>query len=358
MARTLWPIEEQTEGKHLLLKSYLDGWFPILGSFNGRLLFIDGFAGPGEYTGGELGSPLVALDSVRRHKNERRLKGVEVVFLFIESDERRAEHLQGLVDHRPPTPGTTVTVLQGGFEDNMTNLLDQIDHQNATLDPAFVMVDPFGVKGSPMRLIQRILRNPKSECLISFMYEPIRRFHGTPEYETHLDDLFGAETWRECFDIANETERKQFFHELFTQQLRGNGAKYVVTFELYKGGRHIYTLYFTTSNLKGCDLMKSCIWKLDRAGTFSFRSYAVGQLALFGANTDRLAQQLRREFGHEWASIKEIERFVMSDATPFHSGHLRRDTLRPLERNGKIEVYRPRGGRGFPAGRGIRIRFK
>ena len=48
----------------------------------------------------------------------------------------------------------------------------------------------------------------------------------------------------------------------------------------------------------------------------------------------------------------------MGDGTPFHSGHLRRDTLRPLERQGKIEVRRPQGGKGFTAGKGIRIRFK
>ena len=46
MPDTVWALDEQTEGKHLLLRSYLDGWFAILGSFSGRLLFVDGFAGP------------------------------------------------------------------------------------------------------------------------------------------------------------------------------------------------------------------------------------------------------------------------------------------------------------------------
>ena len=358
MAGPLWSLDEQTEGKHLLLQSYLDGWFPILGRFNGRLLFVDGFAGPGEYADGEIGSPLVALESVRRHKQDGRLRGVEVVFIFIEEDESRANHLQTVLDRQAPVPGTDVMVVQGEFEDNMTKLLDEIDQQNAVLAPAFVMIDPFGVKGSPMRLIARILRNPKSECLVSFMYEPIRRFHRTQEYEAHLDDLFGAKTWRQSFDIEDEAKRKRFLHDLFTQQLKSHGAEYVVTFELYKGNRHIYTLYFTTGNLKGCDLMKSCIWKLDPAGSFSFRAYAMSQFSLFGANTDALARQLRAEFENEWTPIEQVDRFVMSDATPFHSRQLRRDTLGPLERTGKIEVHRPQGRRGFTAGRGIRIRFK
>jgi len=358
MPKTLWPLDEQTEGKHLLLRRYLDGWFPILGSFSGRLLFIDGFAGPGEYSNSEKGSPLVALESVRQHKRDGRLRNVEVDFVFIEADESRAVHLKALLEQQPPVPRTSVHVLPGTFDSHMTSLLDQIDSQSTAVAPAFVMVDPFGVKGSPMRLIGRILRNPKSECLVSFMYEPIRRFHSQSGFEGHLDELFGTKAWRECFDIEDEAERKPFFHRLFTQQLKEHGAEYVVTFELYKGERHIYTLYFTTGDLKGCDLMKSCIWRLDGAGSFAFRSYAVGQLTLFGADTEPLACQLRDEFRTDWVSIEQVVRFVMGDGTPFHVGQLRRDTLRPLERQGKIEVRRPQGVRGFTAGKGIQIRFK
>lgn len=199
MPKILWSIDEQTEGKHLLLRSYLDGWFPILGSFNGRLLFIDGFAGPGEYANGEKGSPLVALESVRQHKKAGRLRNVEVVFAFIEADEARADHLKALLDQQLPIRRASAHVLPGTFDSHMTSLLDQIDGQSAALAPAFVMVDPFGVKGSPMQLIGRILGNPKSECLISFMYEPIRRFHRESAFEGHLDELFGTKSWRECF---------------------------------------------------------------------------------------------------------------------------------------------------------------
>lgn len=42
----LWDLEEHSFGKHLVLQKYINAWFPILSKFNGRLLFIDGFAGP------------------------------------------------------------------------------------------------------------------------------------------------------------------------------------------------------------------------------------------------------------------------------------------------------------------------
>ena len=358
MPKTLWPREEQTEGKHLVLRNYLDGWFPILGRWNGRLLYIDGFAGPGEYARGERGSPLVALECVRRHKSEGRLANVEVIFLFMESKRDRADHLRDLLHEQAPIPNTQVDVRHGTFDDHMTAILDYIGTQNATLDPAFVMIDPFGPKGSPMELIGRVLENPKSEVLISFMYEPIRRFREQPEYERSLDELFGTSRWRDCFGFGEEAERNRFLHGLFGEQLKKHGAKFVVPFELWKGNRYIYTLYFATGDRKGCDLMKASIWKIDPSGTYAFRGYAAGQLTLFGPDTSQLEQQLRSEFGNNWTPIERVDDFVMGDQTPFHNGHLRRMTLQPLERKGAIEVSRPQGGRGFTAGKGVRIRFK
>ena len=158
MTATVWPRGEQTEGKHLVLRNYLNGWFPILGKWNGRLLFIDGFAGPGEYASGEIGSPLVALDCLRQHKHAGRLAGNEVVCFFMEADEDRALHLREVLARQQPIPDTEFNVLPGAFDDHMTGILDRIEEQNAALAPTFVMVDPFGVKGSRMQLIGRVLQ--------------------------------------------------------------------------------------------------------------------------------------------------------------------------------------------------------
>ena len=66
-------IAPHTVAKHLLLKRYLDAWFPILGRYNNRINYIDGFAGPGEYEGGEDGSPLLAIEAARSHVERKTL---------------------------------------------------------------------------------------------------------------------------------------------------------------------------------------------------------------------------------------------------------------------------------------------
>jgi three-Cys-motif partner protein len=70
---TVWELRPHTEAKHQLLTGYLKAWFPILSRWNDRIMFLDGFAGPGIYKGDtpdalpKPGSPIKALDVLLEH---------------------------------------------------------------------------------------------------------------------------------------------------------------------------------------------------------------------------------------------------------------------------------------------------
>ena len=91
ITKTIWSIEPHTEAKHAILRKYLDAWLPIITRWNGRVVYIDGFAGPGEYIGGEDGSPIIAIKAVLEHKLSI---GAETRMLFIEADKNRCEFLK------------------------------------------------------------------------------------------------------------------------------------------------------------------------------------------------------------------------------------------------------------------------
>src|SRR5260370_27529493 len=88
---TVWPIDPHTQRKHEILRRYFEAWLPIMGHWAGRILYIDGFAGPGRYQGGEEGSPLTVLKAARDHRNRPQ---VAVVFIFVQADKARLDHLQ------------------------------------------------------------------------------------------------------------------------------------------------------------------------------------------------------------------------------------------------------------------------
>ena len=356
---TTWHLDEHTKGKHFVLEHYMNAWLPIMTSRNVRVLFIDAFAGPGEYSNGEPGSPIIALQCLANHSALDRMNG-NIVYLFIEQNAERANHLEETLKNIDIPKNCDYEVINSTFDETLNKALDSLEEQRKRLAPAFVMIDPFGVKETPMQTINRILQNPKSEVYISFMYRDINRFKNHPNFESHLDNLFGCPEWRQGNQMADSKKRQEFMFDLYQEQLRKSGAKYVLHFDLYEGNRLVYAIFFGTQNLEGCDKMKQAIWKADPNGSYKFRSGQKEQLA-FGVNMldfKHLENALKEEFGiGKWVNISDIEDFVKSDKTPFHSSHLKTNTLVPMENRGEIEIYVGSRKRAKTYPKGTRLKF-
>lgn len=336
----VWKLEPHTKGKHEVLREYLKAWFAILGLTQGRILFIDGFAGPGEYADGEEGSPLIALKVLVEHRATLK---AEVRFLFIEKDPKRAAHLEKLIEERYPSlpPKCSVDVLCSAFDETIMGVLDKLDAKGKFLAPAFVMADPFGVSGTPMSVLRRLLQGKKAELYVSFMYEAINRFKATPEFEKPLDGLFGTDAWRKGLSLKGDA-KKDFFYGLYEKQLRDAGADHVIRFDLFEGNRLVYAIFFATHHWRGADRMKSAIWQVAPFGDFAFHGTRSTQLTLGHGKTDytSLRAALQSEFrGKGWVTIEQVTRFVGSDKTDFHTSGLKTKVLKPMETDGLIEGH-------------------
>ena len=87
--------------------------------------------------------------------------------------------------------------------------------------------------------------------------------------------------------------------------------------------------------------MKKAMWKTAPFGDFKFMSATANQftLGLEPTSFTPLRKALQDEFGQKgWVTIESVEEFVMSDKTEFHTGHLKRKTLSPMERDGDLEA--------------------
>ncbi len=337
----LWPLDEHTLGKHLVLRSYLEAWLPIMSKYNQRLLIIDGFAGPGEYAGGEPGSPIIALDALIEHTYKGMIRQ-KVTFYFIEQDTKRCEHLDGLIKQKYPflPDNIIVRIINGNFDKTMSEVLQAIDDQNKRLAPCFAMIDPFGVSHTPMSIMTKLLKNPSSEVYVSFMYSHINRFKSSKEFQPHLNELFGDTAWQKGLQISDQKTRKNFFYQHYKYQLKQSGAEHVVYFELYRGNSLVYAIFFATKHLKGCDKMKQAIWKIALEGDLKFKGTHSEELSLtVDANFTILQQALANEFStKQWVTIEEIQDYVASDFCDFHTSHTKSKALKPLEINRSLIV--------------------
>jgi three-Cys-motif partner protein len=91
--------------KHELIRCYLNGWYPKLGTWAGRVLYVDTHAGRGRYDSGDPGSPVLALQTLLRHSyREKLLQASEFNFLFIERDPANLAALEAELSHLKPIP--------------------------------------------------------------------------------------------------------------------------------------------------------------------------------------------------------------------------------------------------------------
>ena len=315
----------------------MDAWLPILGTYNKRIVYVDGFAGPGRYTGGEPGSPIVALEAALTH--QAKLPG-ELVFLFIEKSTDRADRLSAEIGKLPLTPSFNVRVQRGSFADELGKTLDELDTTSSQIAPTFALIDPFGFSGIPYALIQRLLSKNKCEVLVTVMVDSINRWlaHPAEKITAHIVETFGTD---EAIRIAEGkgdrvTELKSLYHGQLNK-----AAKFVRYFEMRdRDGRLVYYLFFASNNSLGHLKMKEAMWKIDPMGEFSFSdSTDPNQQLLF--NLDPAMAPLATNISAKFRSagqipVMRVETYVQ-DLTAYLRMHMGK-ALRQLETDGKLKV--------------------
>src|SRR5687767_13200746 len=103
-----WAANAHTLAKIAILKAYLKAWLSILGQskVGQPVLYVDGFAGPGEYTNHPEGSPIAAMAAARDVLDAlgSKWRAGKVYCAFIEADDERCENLRARVGAVPDHP--------------------------------------------------------------------------------------------------------------------------------------------------------------------------------------------------------------------------------------------------------------
>ena len=362
---TVWELEPHTRAKHAILRRYLQAWLPILtqGGFP-EILYIDGFAGPGRYSRGEDGSPVIALDAARNQAVSER---TNLRFAFVELDRERADNLKQIVEELQLPENMHVKVYSGeSFETAFGSMAGEYRSKNQPLPPTFAFIDPFGWKGVPFRIIQEIMSFPSCEVLVTFMYEEMNRFLGLSNQERNFDEFFGTQDWCQGIELSEPGKRNRFLHDLYLRQLKqAAGARYVRSFEM-RNERDVvdYYLFHATNHIRGLERMKEAMWKVDESGEFSFSdSTDPSQLVLFEKEPrfEILRNQILKRFAGRVASVGEIKEFVLSE-TAFRESHYKVQVLKPLELDSPSMVEPvdplPSRRRGTYRDLSLRLRFR
>ena len=315
-----------TEAKHRILRAYFGSWFSIIGQRFPRALFVDGFCGPGEYSAGEQGSPVVVIEEARKALAYPRLRlrhDFKLELYLIDVDGKRIANLTGVLNGLGSLDGRLIAHLPivGEFEEQIVPVLQDAEgsrQRTGWLVPLLVFIDPFGPKGFSMETVGRILALDGAEIFMLFDVDGLdrllMRWDGSDQEQLTTTYGLTAERFEPIRQLNNQRQRIVELRKLYLESLRAKKlASGFLPFRIYgTDGTPMHDLIFLTNNELGFVKMKDAMWKADASGEFRFGDADQGQLTLplEGTHEERLWKKLMGEFAGKTVSGAVVQRFV------------------------------------------------
>ena len=272
MSPILPSIQQHTKAKHEILQYHLEQWFPILGRTSQNLQVIDGFAGYGEYEGGEPGSPIIAMEAISSHSFWGKFTGEGRIinFLFVDSDEEAIKHLRRKIAEASWPSAMTTKVIHGEFEHELSRALDDLVSKQEQMPPTLAFIDPFGPAGFPMTLLQRLAEYERIDVLINLNHrEFVRWILPDPTKHITANRLYGGPRWQPALDLEGDVQTEFLVREY--EDALGEIGWRGTSFEMVdKLNQTAYHLIFGTGHPKGLEAIKKAMRKTSQTGEFRY----------------------------------------------------------------------------------------
>jgi three-Cys-motif partner protein len=335
---TVWNAPPHTIAKIEMLRAYLVAWFQILGRSrrNQNLLYVDGFAGPGEYLNYTTGSPLAALSAA---KEALELTGSQWIAgnihcAFIEADAARYNHLAEKVEVEEYGTRIEIHSYRDEFTQGLEKVKQDVPQPFMAQHPLFVFIDPFGATGVPFTTVKRLLASPCSEVLINLDADGIGRiFHAGERaaYHQNLNAIFDGDEWMSL--LATEDPSPVLHRKVLqlykTKLLSIPKVKYVFAFEMRTSAHALnYYLVFASQHPLGLEKMKEAMGRIDQSGGYCFSDASVVQNSLFRFDEPQQhSLALHRQFQGKGVTYDELRDYALNES-PFANP---KSMLRDLE---------------------------
>lgn len=280
MSQIPWVIQEQTQLKLDILKKYIAPWATILFkqakkiNCTQKLLYIDGFSGPGVYYKDKSlsetvdGSPIVVARIANNLINEDRERKFNII--CIDKDTRCLELLE---------PKLNSINMYNQFWDIRKNLFENEIYKilnEEKLPPTFCFIDPFGYS-IDISVIRDILTNPISEVFVNFMIYDVIRAANNPLMVDILINLFGDNDFMHITDTIPEIKQEKLL-SLYCEKLKKyTDVRYVLPFRVNTPGmysRPRFYLIHLSNNYTALKLMKDRMYNFC---TTNFKLEALGK---------------------------------------------------------------------------------
>jgi len=339
---------EQSLAKATIVANYFWAWakviIPSAKRNQGRIAYIDLFAGPGRYKDGTRSTPLLVLGKAIKDEDMRQM----LVSVFNDVDKDNSQSLRKAIDALPG-----VNTLKFRPEVKNEEVGEEIVKmfEKMHLVPTLFFVDPWGYKGLSLRLVNSVLKDWGCDCIFFFNYNRINMGLNNKAVEEHMNALFGkerADNLRDRLNKMQPPQRELAVVEEIAQALGEMGGRYVLPFRFRtnSGNRTSHHLIFVSKHFKGYEIMKNIMagesTKTSQGvPSFEYSPADVLQPLLFELSRplDDLADMLLTKYAGKRLTVRRVYE-EHNVGRPYILKNYK-DVIRKLEADEKVTAYPP-----------------
>lgn len=305
---------EQSEVKTELVSKYFWAWAKVmirgLKKPNGRIGYVDLFAGPGRYRDGSKSTPVRILESAIRNPEIGRV----LVARFNDKDGDNSEKLRSEIesldgiDRLPVRP----IVTNRQVDDELAKDLTEYGRI-----PSLFFLDPWGYKGLSLNLVKSAIIAWGCDCIFFFNYNRINAALSNPVMRRNMDAFFGTDRAVKLRDDLLEkkspNERERIIISNLKEALAEMGGKYSQEYFFKANGKRTsHFIVFVSKHPLGLKIMKDIMAGessevVDGVANFGHEGTKIIQPSLFlFSEIDELKGELVKKFAGRVLTVREL----------------------------------------------------
>lgn len=348
--------QEQSFVKTQIVSKYFDAWANVILATlrknprsDGKIAYIDLFAGPGRYKDGAASTPIKIIEKALQKEEYRK----NLLCIFNDKDENNTESLKSSIfnidgiDKLKYKP----QIYSHEVGEEIVKMFEEM-----RLVPTLFFVDPWGYKGLSLRLINSVLKDWGCDCIFFFNYNRINMAMSNEFVKEHMTALFGPTHYEivntKLKEIKEPKLREYIIIEELCTALKELGGNFTLPFcfKNANGKRTSHHLIFVSKDFKGYDIMKDIMARessSNDSGVPSFEynpvdKHGLKQGLLFNLTRpiSELGDQLLRDFIGQ--SIRMIDIYTQHSVDRPYIKRNYKAALIKLEAEGKITADKHR----------------
>ncbi len=264
-------ILPHSQAKLDLYKTYLDKYFTVLGLAQGitRINLYDIFCGTGIYEDGNIGSPIIAFNSIKANRDFFLKNNWPRKPITLTVNDGNKESIEKVRTYLEEQNNTICNIEYHNLEAG--DMFKFVQNQLATKSSQernLVFIDPYGYKNIRKESLYNILQNNTTEIILFLPTSQMYRFsnYALEDMDKPYEPLrnFIFEFFEESHPMRNDQVDSIFSYiQYLKKAFSFNDKFYTSSHYLQRDNSNYFAIFYITSNIYGLDRMLSAKWQQD-----------------------------------------------------------------------------------------------